>query len=68
MYVVRERYLHICIDIWPIYWDTLYGHLGGYRIYSYLSPWGLYTKWDLRFEFKPPGAYKRNVLILHVMC
>ena len=22
----------------------------------------------LRFEFKPPGAYKRNVLILHGMC
>ena len=22
----------------------------------------------LRFEFKPPGAYKRNVLILNVMC
>ena len=39
-----------------------------YRIYSYLSPMGLIYEVGLGFEFKPSGAYKRNVLILNVMC
>ena len=29
------------------------------------KPLGLIYEVGLRFEFKPPGAYKRNVLILH---
>ena len=29
---------------------------------------GLIYEAGLRFEFMPPGAYKRNVLILHFMC
>ena len=32
------------------------------------KPLGLIYEVGLRFEFKPPGAYRRNVLILHVIC
>ena len=32
------------------------------------KPLGLIYEVGLRFKFKPPGAYKRNVLILHGMC
>ena len=32
------------------------------------KPLGLIYEVGLRFEFKPPGAYKRNVLILYFMC
>ena len=32
------------------------------------KPLGLIYEVGLRFEFKPPGAYKRNVLILNVVC
>ena len=42
-----------------------------YYVIPYLfvfKPLGLIYEVGLRFEFKPPGAYKRNVLILHFMC
>ena len=32
------------------------------------KPLGLIYEVGLRFKFKPPGAYKRNVLILNAMC
>ena len=32
------------------------------------KPLGLIYEVGLRFEFKPPGAYKRNLFILNVMC
>ena len=44
---------------------------GSKNIIPYLlvfKPLGLIYEVGLRFEFKPPGAYKRNVLIWHVMC
>ena len=43
--------LHQYVDHMYIYVFSSVSHpgeppYGVYRIYSYLSPWGLYTKWD----------------------
>ena len=48
--------IYIVIGIWGIPYLLVF------------KPLGLIYEVGLRFEFKPPGAYRRNVLILNVVC